>query len=845
MRKIPSNIPKVIKNKEADKSSQLSLNAQDLHGVTRHTSALIDGVDDIFTLNPDIKLGMEGVISDILSPNNGTTSELTYSLVDERISSAACQTLCKNVGDYMEKEYSLNSKLSKILEEAYFTKGGYYELILPNNALQQIALEEFSGHKITADTVEKASGINMELLQTSETSLKTGDIKESTYVNSKGKKIKVDLSSNSELITVANNELDTMFTDNPLVLRTGIYAEHKAGLETSKKIKKSLFGNSSNMFTNMLDVSEQTNKEKARTGKNSVASIIALTDKRNSIFKNNGKPLVIKIPADALAPIYENGNPSNTIGWFGVIDTATGAFVNNTTTKADKDTNASKYISNNQSTQMIKKANEALNGKLKKDPTLGNVEQLFSQLMDVKIKNILNKSKFNEVANVDDSDIKRNIFNRMLKGKGTKIVFLPKELVSSYVFNHRDNGTGKSILETISVLISLRSIVFMTKFSGYIETLRPNKRFNVKLDPDEKNPVRASKIALAKIIENNQNKVPWGHTDINYISEWLETSNISVTYDHEALPNISYEKEIEQNNLVIPDSDIEDKITELIYARIGATKNQITETQNDELAISVAARHRLISKRSAVIQKTFTPMISDNVYKLAINDENFITKQAELLLEDKAFRKNILKPYGGKKPNADAALSLAKDYIEHTLQYIVAGLPEPKVENNQELAQQYADYMDNVTEYVEYTYPNESLPKTLIEEFDTGEKVRVIILAMLSENWCLTNNHLPDTLDILNVSDSKTGLNEALNDLHYNKLLKTSAIFKKFITNIEKNAIKDGKFTEKLEEIITKDDKEEEEVNDNDNDKDENEEGEGKEEGEIKTPEEQNNENDF
>lgn len=88
------------------------------------------------------------------------------------------------------------------------------------------------------------------------------------------------------------------------------------------------------------------------------------------------------------------------------------------------------------------------------------MEEIYSHIITAKIKKRLSGGLLGDLAAIeeDNTDVYRVMMTRMLKKQKTKLL-LPSELVSYYAFKYRENGTGESLLETITVLSSIRAIL--------------------------------------------------------------------------------------------------------------------------------------------------------------------------------------------------------------------------------------------------------------------------------------------------------------------------------------------------------------------------------------------------
>ena len=87
------------------------------------TLSRIQNNDSVLKLLPDLELCVQIYVSCILDPNGTVGSKLTLIPPKVNMLQSVRSSITDTIAEYIDRNYKLNSKLSKILREALFTKG--------------------------------------------------------------------------------------------------------------------------------------------------------------------------------------------------------------------------------------------------------------------------------------------------------------------------------------------------------------------------------------------------------------------------------------------------------------------------------------------------------------------------------------------------------------------------------------------------------------------------------------------------------------------------------------------------------------------------------------------------
>ena len=411
---------------------------------------------------------------------------------------------------------------------------------------------------------------------------------------------------------------------------------------------------------------------------------------------------------------------------------------------------------NNSKSAMIKKAKDALYGITKKDPKLENITEVYDTIVDEMITRKLNNGLYSGIAEIkDNADVYRTMFMRSLEGKKTKLLFLPKELVSYIAFDYRENGTGKSMLEKVAVLFSMRAVLLFSKIMANIKNSVSVTNVEATLDEDDNDPEETKEIIISEAIKSRQTMLPLGATNVHDLVDWSHRVGYRFNFDHPDLPKIDINTSEETADKAIPDDQLDEDIQEWIIMSLGLTADMVKDGYEPEFASTFLAKNLLFTKRVIGIQNTFNPMITDYISKLLINDPIIKDKLTKLF---KSNIKKIKKSIKGSFTEDDDDLNKILKDEEEILKYIVnkyltsltIKLPKPEVTEYTADRDAFSDRKDMIEEYVDIIFSSEALPEELVGEISEDiDNIKVIFRTILLKNWASENGYLPEVSDFL------------------------------------------------------------------------------------------------
>ncbi len=735
-----SIVPKLIRDQttpvnDLDKGD-FNINRSILEDMHSRVMSVKNNNKNIMKLFPDIELAIQILVSSILSPKKMTDIQLNYKL-DQRITvpPAVSSELLDIIKTYINDNYELEEKLPEIVREALFASGAYVQAIIPESSVDDIintdilptySTEEF---KTRVDTViqELTSPVNI-----------LGLTKQEEVVIA-------EKATGEDLAKAMASESFVRITDNVKIMKFGKWKDRINAAVIKNSLKRGgAISQESLEKVGYMDIFRQ--KSGMITNRNTEF----VKRKNETIRKTIGKPMVTRIPTESIIPVFIPGNETEHVGYFVLLD-ETGKPLN-TDVKNTNISQINSLITSNTQAQMtpVQKAYNAL----VTDSTSGvNINQLFDMYKDVLERQIYSTIKNSlygsDVDVAEKNDIYFLMFTRALANQRTNLLFIPKELVVYFAFNYNDVGIGRSLLENLSVLSSLRAILLFSKVMAHAKQSIDITKVNISLDPNDPDPEKTIEQIQDSVLKLRQNYFPLGINNPVDLVNWIQRAGLQFSYENNPLlPNVKIDFENVELQHTIPNSDLEEDLRKQTIIALGLPPETIDNGFSPEFATTVVNNNILLSKRVAVYQKTLTKHLNKLLVTLTYNDEDLRT----------LLRKEIMNriPHLEKALTENEKALLTKDkagfieyYIDHLSEHIFIDFPKPDNTNINNLSAEYDVYKENLDKVIDSVISTETFAADVAgdvsEHIDT---IRNVYRHYLLRKWMSENNFYPEVLDL-------------------------------------------------------------------------------------------------
>lgn len=679
-------------------------------------------------LAPEIEQAASILVPSILSPNDFRKNNFSIIVdVDDEESNVLAKVnelLTEHFGERLD----LETKLSSWVNDMLFKVGSKVILTLPTQVIPNlkgtsISLETFSKTISKVEKLDYSGDMCSSIREDEDFTNAVCSIEglvpifektDQTEVKQR-KAIKKYTSSGIDKCVAKFDEMDMIgFTDNPLSM-IQCDVDKVVSLEALDKNVLSKLNKSGN-FVNLMKPDKSMKEIRFKDMK--YIDIGDHTEGSNGMF-----PSLIELPSEAVIPITVEGSPSNHIGYF-ILLNGNGVPVSVETSSQED------FINSSAGTQRVDNMYQAFYGEAysriqrkmvteTKSTIINTVyDSYLTKLMDNKLESLgLDKYQINM-----QSDLSRVMFSRLLKKTKTKVLFVPKSLVSYMAFDYHDNGIGRSKIDNIKFPLSLKVTLIIARLINLIEGSINRRRLNVTLDDSIGNPLEILRTIKKQMASNNLQGISYDPTTI---MKGMREKEITVVPNK--IPGIeSFEIVNEENNITYPraDSDTMDEINNMYTSTLGVPPSALNRLSEDEFSRSVATNNIFFSNQLRDYQKVLCSEVSRMARTYISFSEKLQKDIISILGEDKDNKAKTKKSRKAKKKvkatikdGGDASTS---DRLTNIINNIKLSLPSPTIAQDKAAFEELRNYIEILDNVLEKLYPED-----LVADRDLADTVKV------------------------------------------------------------------------------------------------------------------------
>lgn len=759
-----------------------SPNTSELRSIVNNKARAINDAQTVMQLLPDMELAAQILISSILSPKDMMAGELIFTAPEGVVNAQTSSSLLTALRTHFDQVYKIKQELGKILRNVLFERGSHVMVVLPENSLDEVINRNFN---ITMEDISGLADKNGKLYSLGILGPREKNANASTnnafggialenfqeYSFGKNHSTNVilgDASDSNRQITLEN----VIVTDNVDTLKFPLVAEKirtqrisqalgrfngvQAALESSKIAyernpkKESIPGFTDMQLTQLL--------YKGRS--HGYTPIVSVKNDALLSRKAVGMPLIMQFPSESVIPVHMPGHNEHHVGYFVMLD-ANGNPVSKESNKdyyAELSERMGTNSSGSYTSQLVQRIKNSMQGF-----DCGNRDHIdysarvYAEMVEQDlIARLRNGVYSNGAALANNQEIYRIMLARTLAGQQTQLLFIPVELVTYFAFKYNDDGTGKSLLEDMKMLNSLRAITMFSNVMASIRNSIGRTDVHLKLDEDDPDPRKSIEILQNEFVRSRQQAFPLGANSPVDMVNYLQRASVEFSYEgHPGLPDVKLDIAEKGSSNIKPDQELEDSLRKRGLQGLGINPEMVDASNGAEFATSIANNNILLSRRVMQIQDQFTPLLMDHLRKVinatpslieilrSIIEENFESNQDRLTDEQK-------KAFEGPGAKDYAINQLLYDFING----LEVQLPRPNtvtLENQSQALETYIKLLDAVLD----AWISDRFFTTEVagEVASNAAVVREVVRSYYIRTWMAENGVMPELSAITAADD--------------------------------------------------------------------------------------------
>lgn len=682
--------------------------------VSKSNNDWVQQSDAIRVLTPEIDRSAEIMVSSILSPTDMQSDTVNVICDGTDLGEEIETKVGEELTNYFNDKLELGDLVYRYTREALYGSGSCAIMVLPprnidilNNAVDNdlikagvLKTSKKSRQKVTADNTALMSPSMESAFASTESLIGTS---------------KADTISMEAMIE--QDFLMSIEASNPFI-----------GVKPSEVVTKSkeartqilnLFKDSKSHFVMSSDISG------LRKGKDHLSDVTSkltediekhfLFDKDSPTFlidpddseSEIKNPAIIEIPTRAVVPVIIPGSPDKHVGYFVLVDQWGTPMVegegNNPPGFGPKKLTESATQAAFGAPNLYRFGSN-ITDEQRYDITNTIFGITFKHLMENKLDDFgLSGTTIGEYDAVTAC-----MFRNLLMRKKCVLVFVPEPLMVYYRFDHRPDGTGKSITESMNTMLALRTVLLMSYIMAATENSIDNKVISVAVDEKQTNLQQYLDMVRNAYVAKRMMRF-----DINPLTVQQDLIQKSLTILPKGIKGISDSLDVQtehrSSGAIMPDDGLLEKITNWIITWLQVPHSALNHLSENEYSRSVASTNLFFSnnvkgKQKIVIKHTskfirlytrYSPYLKDKL----IN----ILKTTEKTAKDAASGEAA---NGSPKSNINVEVndeSIRKN-LSKIISCIKTTLPSPKIVVDKAQYDEIDKYIDTVEKICDFIY---------------------------------------------------------------------------------------------------------------------------------------------
>lgn len=623
----------------------------------------------ILQLMPEVDKAARLMVASIFSPNDLTRHNIAVKFDCNDISEVHRERLNEIATNFFQQQLNLKTQAPSWVYQFGYETGACVFAIIPLRSFQHIQDQSYIG---TESFIEKVvNPICCESLfgfgdsRAFQLEVKTEVLGLETFCDEMFLEEVKAFGSEAKALPEAPNRPDLLknliskmigheslsLTDNPSILQVREIAKEKRTKRTSKQISTAF----------KLPIAQTVvsiSSEKEPNGEDGVL----------------GNPILMRLPPESVTIIHTPGDPNDHQGYLILLD-HTGNPIN--ATAMEVAANQHKVSHNSTQSNIFTQTYNAYGltsgfRGMTNEETMGRI---YTQIVSEHLKKRLDKAGFSDVEMVNLDSTFRCMFGRFLQQKQTRILFLPKDLVTYMTFEKDPNGYGVSRLDRIKFNLGMKMAVQVSRVLAGIKAAMDKRSINVRFS---ENMMEQPEAVFQNIIREFTSKSTMSFS-INPDVIQSQIADKSISIKATDVPGMeTFELTNEPDNRT-SSVDFDPSILEYLDKQItnglhvpAATMNSLSE---DEYARSVTTTNLFFAMDVAIDQDITIKVISDLLRKYARYSGEFHKE-----IYDAIPALSPKKSKGGKSSTDEVNPDIPEHYtLDNLIDSMSISLPQPNV----------------------------------------------------------------------------------------------------------------------------------------------------------------------
>lgn len=702
-----------VQNDQTPNTSELT---SYLTKVAKSNNDWIQQSDAIRVLTPEIDRSAEIMVSSILSPTDMQSDTINIVCDGSDLGEEIEQKVGDELTNFFNDKLELGDLIYKYTREALYGSGSCAIMVLPPRNID--ILNTAIDNDLIKAGVLKSSKRKSTKISADNTALVSPSM-ESAFASTESMFTAVHTSTEALESAIEQDMLLAIEAANPMVgMKPGEV------ITKSKEARKQILDLFKNSKSHIVMSSDLTGLRKGKDHLSDVASKLSDEIEKHFLFDQNTptflldsecddgsdkNPAIIEIPTRAVVPVIIPGSPDKHIGYFILVDQWGNPMVegegNNPPgfgpRKLTESATQAAFGAPN-----LYRFGSNITDEQRYDITNTIFGITFKHLIEAKLDDFgLSGTTIGEYDAIT-SCMFRNLLNR----KKCVLVFVPEPLMVYYRFEHRPDGTGKSITESMSTMLALRTVLLMSYIMAATENSIDNKVISVAVDEKQTNLQQ-----YLDMIRNAYVAKRMMRFDINPLTVQQDLIQKSLTILPKGIKGISDSLDVQTEHrstgAVMPDDGLLEKIGNWIITWLQVPHSALNHLSENEYSRSVATTNLFFSNNVKSKQKVVIKHSTKFVRLYTRYSPHLRGKIEETLKTTEKTSKANASSEADTSPKSKITVETNDDSIKKNVAKVISciktTLPSPKIVVDKAQYEEIEKYLDTVEKICDYIYSDD------------------------------------------------------------------------------------------------------------------------------------------
>jgi hypothetical protein len=656
----------------------------------------------ILELMPEVRKAARLMVASIFSPGDLSRHEISVKFEREGLDPELATKLGKFATEFFQNKLNLKTQAPKWVYQYGYETGASVFAIIPAHTFEKLQEETFAATESliakdicdplcqenlfgfgdgSGNTVQEQKG-----MESFSQTLLTDTLKaKKTDSDSELPVEKLKEASNKFLHMILATEALSL-TDNPSILQVNTANENRRKRNVSKKLAGKF---KMPLHQPFVDVDE------ANDGK-----------------KVEGNPLLFNLPPESITVIHTPGDPADHQGYLVLLD-ITGNPVSVVTQDSDEQETNARF--KNRSDDLFSSIHQAygIGTTSRKALDRQTMEHIYSKVITRHLTQRLDKAGFNGVEIPNIEPMMRCLFARTMREKRTRVLFLPRELVTYMTFEYDQFGYGVSKLNGIKFSLGMKMALQVARVLAAIKAAMDKRLLTMKFSPEM---VDQPEALMENLIQQYIQKTAMTFsTDPGFIQSQIQQKSFTVKAEGiPGLEDFSVSNEADTKSGATDfDPTMMDDLNKQIINGLDVPASTMNSLNEDEYARSVTTTNLFFAMEVSIYQDMTIKSVTDLIRKYARYSEEF---QKELL----RIIPNLMSKKKSKSSNAstddtstatsdkDSDVTLPADCdFDDLLESMMISLPKPNIAPSKAHFESLDSMVSSITTMMTALFPDD------------------------------------------------------------------------------------------------------------------------------------------